>query len=110
MYLDDTQEKRALNLYEHLKRQDVDCLKTIGIEKCEKCSGTGLSKIFGVEGDIGWIPGNYCEKCSGLGFVGVLDEWQVDLIHYVCRKCGGSGCSKCKYKGVVDWVAHTMGE
>lgn len=111
MRLSLNQEKRALNLFKFLKIQDSNYFEETDIKPCKKCNGTGLAGIWKNHdgSDYGWESGEYCRYCSGIGYTGIADNGQVDLLHYICRKCDGRGCIDCNYKGIVDWVSHIMG-
>jgi len=66
------------------------------ISRCGHCNATGLKdkhQMF------------FCTNCGGTGYVG-YDKIQKS---YVCRKCNGAGCGKCKHTGMVDWVTHAVG-
>ena len=64
-----------------------------GIKKCGHCNAKGFT-------DNGLQ--NHCLNCGGMGYVG----FKKLRGEFVCRTCNGYGCSRCDYKGTVDWIVH----
>ena len=71
-------------------------LEKCNINKCGHCGGSGLKDKHQL---------TYCTYCGGVGYVG----FERIAGKFVCRACNGSGCKRCKYKGMVDWITHANG-
>ncbi len=104
--------QRANIFYVFFKKQSEDYLKKQDISKCKKCAGIGLGNVQTIEdGELkysAWDATTYCDECEGIGYIGIRGGIQIDLLHYLCRRCGGLGCPDCD-EGVVDWIDHSMG-
>ena len=109
MNLREPEVRKANLLHKFLKNQPEKYFKEHNIRKCEKCQGFGLNNIYCWDGSYSWDGTSYCDECKGVGFLGVKFGLQIDLLHYFCRSCFGTGCSECNEKGIVDWIAHSMG-
>jgi len=105
-----SEEKFKLNILEFLRRQSNEYHKKENIKKCKTCRGTGLLLHYGTDINY-WDSRSYCSDCNGFGYSGLndIDKGMIDTTHFVCKKCGGSGCDLCNYKGIVDWVTNAMG-
>lgn len=94
-------------------RDNPDVLKKYGIEKCEKCRGSGLSGSFALSDGRGhtW-EGEFCDICQGIGYGPIEDINEVVteiFAEFKCSRCNGEGCFKCNSKGFVDWIEHACG-
>ena len=109
MILTQEQINRANTFHDFLRKQSLEYFIETGITTCSPCGATGLkaSKIPG--GDYTWDTASFCDECNGIGYKGLAGGIQVDLIHFICKKCDGIGCSKCDQMGIVDWVTNIMG-
>jgi len=115
MKLNQNQLKRATGFYNVIKNfmnmKPEEYIKS-GITSCDKCHGTGLGGVWESDvGERGWDTYNYCDKCYGIGFIDFINKFSAlsDEI-FICNKCQGVGCNKCKYLGMVDWITHARGE
>jgi len=104
---------RANLFFVYLKKQTEEYLEENNISKCEKCKGVGLANVKIHQSESmtfsSWDGTSYCDYCNGIGFKGIQEKGlQIDLLHYICRNCGGLGCKNCN-EGVVDWIDHSMG-
>jgi len=117
MILTEKQQKRATAFYNALKNfmsLEPNEFAKSKIEICKDCNGTGLSvTLYNKDsGDYGWNGTDYCDRCYGVGFINInsIDSKFKSLTDslYICSKCGGVGCSKCDYTGLVDWIKNVM--
>lgn len=108
MILSQEQKHRANAIYFFLKHKEDEYFKNTSIRKCMSCNGSGLIFNMNIDGTRNWDAQSYCSKCEGTGFTGLLGYYQIDEINYVCKNCGGSGCSKC-FGGITDWISYVMG-
>jgi len=103
---------RANVFFIFLRKQSEEYLKEQKIFKCKKCGGLGLGNVRTIEIEhlksSSWDASTYCDECEGIGYIGVREGIQIDLLHYMCGRCGGLGCLDCD-EGVVDWIDHSMG-
>lgn len=78
-------------------------LEKTEIKKCVTCDGSGLPCKKGADITY-WVPGTCCIDCGGYGY-----KFREIGAQYVCQKCNGGGCGRCKGSGLVDWITNAMG-
>lgn len=81
-----------------------DNFKKCGLQICSKCEGSGASVKENQKGVTFWNDGDYCSLCNGFGVLGITKIYD----EYLCKKCGGKGCSYCNDKGSVDWITNVV--
>lgn len=113
MILNEKQKNRANGFHNALKNFihiNPDEYAKSKVEICKNCGGTGLSGLFGNNGNYLWNGTDYCDKCYGIGFINIDNKFNslTDEL-YICQKCEGVGCDSCNNTGLVDWVGNTMG-
>jgi DnaJ-class molecular chaperone len=84
-----------------------DELKKTNLHKCTTCDGSGLNVYINKDTGITfWDHGQeqVCLGCGGFGYS--VKELNGE---YLCQKCKGLGCSKCKNTGKIDWITRIMG-
>ena len=109
MRLTPKQINRANTFHRFLKRQTHEYFAEQRIFTCSFCRSTGLQVSKLSDGGFSWDTSSYCDECNGIGYKGLVGGKQVDLLHYICKRCDGIGCPKCDQTGIVDWVANVMG-
>lgn len=108
--LTEKQISKANNFFKQILNTDPESLEEKGLEKCNKCDGTGLGGITKLHrGGYSWDPTQYCDECRGVGFLGMRKLKTFDEKLFICGVCNGVGCEECEGSGFTDWIAHAMG-
>ena len=91
-------------IIKHFRDAFPDNFEQCGMKICKKCDGAGIPVQRNDHDLTFWQPGNYCKKCRGYGVTGIKRIYD----EYVCKDCGGAGCTKCNDKGTIDWISNAV--